>query len=518
MAVVNQHPIFMELAVIQQGIDEFPNPKDSDFKTCRALNKNGIDRCKTTSCGKEEGKEIDILLSEFQNMTACPDTDDFYTKLESFIKLTHCGRRHRGKPLEAFNNWKRQRRTAVINPLPVTPITNLNASGSSSLESLSETIITTPPSSTPGSPKHDGLNLEGSFVKNMGSLTIDSASENSAKNINGDKKEAPAYFDERLGIIRPLREGAKTNYAAIFEKMRTPPNTMKKGIVYVYEHNEIPGLFKIGTTKIGGERRRRNPQNCNGIDARIIYQSEDGQFVGARQAEKIAHASLEHKNFMIYECIRCKARHREWFLTTQEEACNAVKGAEAFVRMPTYTHRQGKWELTELGRAISDRIRNYTDVTVLTLMQAIEDQRKLNGTLDRTSDITPATTAQDTENEHRVDASSGESRFHGHRLHNVIPAAAEGIKGAADPAESSWLAKRRHSTWPRQPIDVSRDNRSTGDTNMAPKHTFGSGRGIETVLSNFLQLSFPAELSGKVSELKAIVRREAEEIEISIKL
>ncbi|KAM0254425.1 hypothetical protein ACHAQJ_006829 [Trichoderma viride] len=509
MTIVNQHPVFMELAVIQQGIDKFPSPADSHFRTCRALNKNGIDRCKTSSCGKE----IDILLSEFQNMTECPDTDDFYTKLETFITLTHCGRRHRDKPLEAFNDWKRQRKTAGINLPPVASMTSLNVSGSSSLESLSGISITTPPSSAPDSPKHDGLDLEGRVVKDMESLTLNSASKNSATNINGDKKEELEYMRGILGTIDLPDEGAKTNYAAIYEAMRIPSKDMDEGIVYIYEHKEIPGLFKIGKTKTSGEKRRRRAQNCNGIDARLIYQSEDGPFVGAFQAEKIAHASLEHKNLMIHKCIRCKGRHTEWYLTTQDEVFIAVEGAEAFVRRPTYARQQEKWELTKLGHAISNKIRNYTDVAALTLKQAVEDQRNLNSALDKISGTTPAPTAQDTENEHQ-----GESRSPRHGLQKGVPAAAEGIEWAADPAEGRRLAERRCVTWPRKPIDALGDNRGTGDTNMAPKQKFGAGREIETILSNFLQLSFPAELRGKVSELKAIVRREAEEIEINVKL
>ncbi|KAL6859281.1 hypothetical protein J3F83DRAFT_339308 [Trichoderma novae-zelandiae] len=103
-----QNPIFKELAEIQRYTDVCPNPQDSDFSTCRAKRRDG-GRCRNPPCTQYERWQIPSLLSEFRDMTECPNTDSFYDKMETFVTYTHCKRWHRPDACQAFREWKRDR-------------------------------------------------------------------------------------------------------------------------------------------------------------------------------------------------------------------------------------------------------------------------------------------------------------------------------------------------------------------------------------------------------------------------
>ncbi|OTA00029.1 hypothetical protein A9Z42_0029790 [Trichoderma parareesei] len=103
-----QNPVFAALTEIQRYTDVCPNPQDSDFSTCRAMRRDG-GRCRNPPCTQYERWQIPSLLSEFRDMTECPDTDSFYSKMETFVTYTHCKRWHRPNACYAFTEWKRER-------------------------------------------------------------------------------------------------------------------------------------------------------------------------------------------------------------------------------------------------------------------------------------------------------------------------------------------------------------------------------------------------------------------------
>ncbi|PTB65201.1 hypothetical protein BBK36DRAFT_1121708 [Trichoderma citrinoviride] len=105
---IRQNPVFKELTEIQRYTDVCPNPQDSDFTTCRAKRRDG-GRCRNPPCTQYERWQIPSLLSEFRDMTECPDTDSFYNKMETFVTYTHCKRWHRPVACQAFSEWKRER-------------------------------------------------------------------------------------------------------------------------------------------------------------------------------------------------------------------------------------------------------------------------------------------------------------------------------------------------------------------------------------------------------------------------
>lgn len=149
-----------------------------------------------------------------------------------------------------------------------------------------------------------------------------------------------------LGKVDPPSKGAPQDALEIYKAIKNPPSPgkMSDGKIYVYKHTSISGIFKIGWTSKSALIRQRQTGNCYGIDTEPIYET-DKPFAGAYQAERIIHAVLKHKQLRIYNCSKCGSGHKEWFLTSREEALKIVKCAESWLQMPAYTIHQGKVKL-----------------------------------------------------------------------------------------------------------------------------------------------------------------------------
>lgn len=105
------------LAEIQKSTDFFPNPNDvKDPYICRAVRRDGR-RCQNIPCRKSDAWQIDDLWSRFKQMTECPETDEFYHQIKTFVARTHCKVHHRDRALAAFTAWKAKRQ-AVLNSPP----------------------------------------------------------------------------------------------------------------------------------------------------------------------------------------------------------------------------------------------------------------------------------------------------------------------------------------------------------------------------------------------------------------
>ncbi|KAL7817982.1 hypothetical protein V8C44DRAFT_209229 [Trichoderma aethiopicum] len=139
-----QNPVFRELAEIQRYTDVSPNPQDSDFSTCRAKRRDG-GRCRNPPCTQYERWQIPSLLSEFRDMTVCPDTDSFYSKMETFVTYTHCKRWHRPVACRAFSEWKRERISNRSNAPVIQPIT---AAALQMLPSMTRVLVPSSASAT----------------------------------------------------------------------------------------------------------------------------------------------------------------------------------------------------------------------------------------------------------------------------------------------------------------------------------------------------------------------------------
>lgn len=123
MAKTTNSAISRTLAKILKNVDTLPNLDDGfDGYWCRATAKHG-GRCRNRSCWPNEELQTRSLWSKFRIMTECPDTDDFYDQMETFIAFTHCKRHHRGIALDAFAVWKAKRQAASNSP-PLTSSPN----------------------------------------------------------------------------------------------------------------------------------------------------------------------------------------------------------------------------------------------------------------------------------------------------------------------------------------------------------------------------------------------------------
>ncbi|KAM0264977.1 hypothetical protein ACHAQJ_000493 [Trichoderma viride] len=347
-------PVFKELAAIQEGIDFFPNPNDSDFETCRARNKDSTRRCGILPCKFEQRAEVANLLSEFRYMTECIDTISFYNKMERFIDLTHCSRYHLPKAKKAFSKWKTQRTAAPSTPLSI-PLKKV-VSYSDSLESLSETSSVTSLSFTSDSSKYSESAADFHSRAKLKSPKATSTAQSAVREIHNsfaDKTQEQKERFKKLGKVTLPRVDEQQDHAVIYTTIKNlpHPDRMSKGVLYILEHTEISGILKIGWTKTSAEKRRRQSDNCYGANTRILYETKGGKFIGAFQAERIAHAILRHKNIHVNECPYCGGAHKEWFLVSRREAFEVVKIAESWLQMPAYTLDQGVYKLSPKGES-----------------------------------------------------------------------------------------------------------------------------------------------------------------------
>lgn len=118
MAKINNLAIFKTLSEILRNVDVVPNPNDVhdvlDRPYCWGATQFGH-RCRKHSCGPKEKEQIRSLWYKFQIMTECPDTDEFYDQMETFVALTHC-MHHCDRALDAFTAWKAKRQAALNSP------------------------------------------------------------------------------------------------------------------------------------------------------------------------------------------------------------------------------------------------------------------------------------------------------------------------------------------------------------------------------------------------------------------
>ncbi|KAM6487504.1 hypothetical protein HDV62DRAFT_350043 [Trichoderma sp. SZMC 28011] len=368
MATTNsiQNPVFEELAYIQASLDEFTNRHVvSKPLPCRALLKDRSRRCQNNGWLQSQHAEVVKLFVEFKSMTKFPEMDILYEKLELFITYTHC-KRHVEVALESFREWTEQQTSATSSSTPTSPSASASPSASTSPFSSSEYILSTSVSeindllsktSLSGGPIYDepisDCDSEGIWEKHEKVVTKeilispDTPKTDKKKNI---PKGSPTSGGKILGLgdVRaPTRQRSKRDHASVFQVINSHPTEgmMKEGTVYILEHKNIPGLYKIGFSTIGAERRLRHPKNCYGTDTKIIHETKS-KFRGARQAEKIIQTQLLHDNILIEACEKCGGGHREWFEADGDKILKTVTTIETFLQMPAYVKQDGEWKLS----------------------------------------------------------------------------------------------------------------------------------------------------------------------------
>lgn len=359
MTTVINRPVFTELAKIQNDIGVLPSLRLSQYDKCRAYVKGSTVQCNKPACKKIEREELDILLFEFRHMTECGRTDTFYNKIERYITLTHCYIHHQ-QAYKAFIQWKTQRIAAI--PIFFSDPAKGATSSSDSLGAWSQTSYMASPTPTSPISGISGYNRSASDLcieKEVKHQAIGANAPNSASQMSDDSFDEIDKLRDRLkplGTVSFPNAGKKKDNLKIFKIMEKPlpPATMaKEGVLYIYEHTSIPGIFKIGFSTQTAEERHKQRGNCYQVNTRIIYESNE-PFMGARQAERIVHVALADTNFHVHNCPHCTKRrtHREWFITSEEQARTKVRGAESWLRLPAYILTETKFELTPEGQTI----------------------------------------------------------------------------------------------------------------------------------------------------------------------
>lgn len=174
-----------------------------------------------------------------------------------------------------------------------------------------------------------------------------------AQRSNKDLNQAQRLRHElkRLGSVELPSEDARQDAFEIYNTINNPhPRNMSDGIIYIYKHTSISGIFEIGCSRKSALSRHKSG-NGHGIDTTIIYQTEK-TFAGAFQAHRIIHAVLRHREIRIHKCSYCGSGHRGWFLTSGKEALKIVQCAESWLQMPAYTIHQGKVKLLPKAEVI----------------------------------------------------------------------------------------------------------------------------------------------------------------------
>ncbi|KAL6890814.1 hypothetical protein GGI43DRAFT_414860 [Trichoderma evansii] len=359
MTTVINRPVFKELAKIQKDIGFPPSPRLSEYDKCRSYVKGSTVQCNKAARKNIERDELDVLLFEFRHMTECGRTDNFYNKIERYITLTHCYI-HYQKAYKAFIQWKTQRIAAT--PILFSDPAKGATSSSDSLGAWSQTSYMaspTPTSPISGTSGYDGSASDLCIGKEVKHSAIEANAANAASRMSDDSFDEIEKLRDRLnplGTVTFPNAGKKKDNLKIFKIMEKPlpPATMaKEGILYIYEHTSIPGIFKIGFSTQTAEERHKQPGNCYQVNTRIIYESKE-PFMGARQAERIVHVALADTNFHVHNCPHCTKRrtHKEWFITSEKQARTKVRGAESWLRLPAYILTETKFELTPEGQTI----------------------------------------------------------------------------------------------------------------------------------------------------------------------
>ncbi|KAL1872521.1 hypothetical protein Plec18167_006639 [Paecilomyces lecythidis] len=401
-----EHPVFRELAALQEGIDVFPDPEEDGYTLCRAY-KSNAKRC-GKGCNKQENR-INALLAGFRDMTECPHTDTFYDQLTEFFTITHCFW-HRKELLARLDEWKKQRQqdasslstsltargvdrsnpqesfpeagnmTASI-PFPsvkqpaqrditrivvedTSKVSPAKSPSSSTNPSVIDSIAL--PSPSPTNAPTIGSTLETTnsaevedIATGVSNLKLDTSHRSTSDDLHINVAERVL---SEIGNASLQRKGSRRDTSPVLKEIYKYLNdTQKKeGVVYVLEHAEIEGLFKIGWTQKTAAERQLHPTNCYGTKTNVIYETFDGPFVGAQKAEVLVHTILRHYNLEVTKCSLCGKGHKEWFWSRREVVCDTVMSMERFVRLPAYTLQDGQMKLSPAAHEIMNNMCNFS--------------------------------------------------------------------------------------------------------------------------------------------------------------
>ncbi|KAJ3497371.1 hypothetical protein NLG97_g1957 [Lecanicillium saksenae] len=189
-----------------------------------------------------------------------------------------------------------------------------------------------------------------------------------------------------LGKVEFRRAGTPRDNSVLHHKFYEAFGSRDKeeGIVYILQNANQCGIFKVGYSGKSANARKKQLNNCCGIDTKIIHETEGGRFVGAYRVEGLVHAMLIHCNLMI-KCNGkdsngndCTAKHREWFKTERDTVVGIARAMERFVRQGGYELRDtGKYHVSEAGdKVVKKLMSNCTLPTLNNALDRMEARRR----------------------------------------------------------------------------------------------------------------------------------------------
>ncbi|KAH7262046.1 hypothetical protein BKA59DRAFT_462547 [Fusarium tricinctum] len=164
---------------------------------------------------------------------------------------------------------------------------------------------------------------------------------------NAPVADNPLVGDTAVGKCSLKRQGTLRSRGPILDEIYDylTPIQLKKGIVYVLQHNEHADIFKIGFSEHSADKRLNQPGNCYRDFYKPIYESP--RFFAAHKAEAIAMVFLRGVNLHIIKCYKCGKKHRELFRGDKEKVVGAVQAMVSFVRDGAYEKdKDGVWKLS----------------------------------------------------------------------------------------------------------------------------------------------------------------------------
>ncbi|OHE97697.1 hypothetical protein CORC01_06902 [Colletotrichum orchidophilum] len=361
-------PVFEELAIILQGIDECPNPSDWDLRRCPALTKRKT-RCKNklNDQDAEKAQQLRHGLRLIVDRPKAEDDGELLSQLKEFLAVTHC-RHHDRDALQRLESWNTTRGGAPESLSFEEPPTVSDDSyqGADTPKSTALTAAAQPVDSQTD-PSTEVADVEVSMLvetvtESVSTLTVTAAGETvtaaATTEIHETTNVVVAERIEGLGVTRPPRRRvSQRDHSAVFAEISKPLRNIERnhGVVYVLAHNKLEDTFKIGFTRGTAAARLRQPNNCAGRNAHIIHETPGGPFLGAAKAERLAQVVLEFHNIGIAKCDECGGGHKEWFRSSKETVLDTVAAMENFVRLPAYEQTggdDGEWKLSEAAGEI----------------------------------------------------------------------------------------------------------------------------------------------------------------------
>jgi hypothetical protein len=186
------------------------------------------------------------------------------------------------------------------------------------------------------------LNLSRSISDKEGEFDDESSPDIQSQNAESDE-EAPIRPSMRLVLKRqPVGE--------ILELMAKPPDQkgFERGWIYGFTDPSVKGHIKIGYTKNSVETRMKKWRRDCAYEPLVKFKVS--MPCAVKRMEGLIHRTL-HMEKEVASCPAksCKAKHREWFKISEEEALGVVKIWQQFSKLEPYTEER---QLNDIWKSI----------------------------------------------------------------------------------------------------------------------------------------------------------------------